>query len=121
MAHNDPPPGYETPAFPSLYLHLLDDTPTRQWTLYYLGDVWRFTLLWTLIIYAIFHLGAAAIALAMHWKTRSAWKLLWAVPIVYLLVAGFEAVFAGSITGVMLVSLADAQSALPWAADLCVF
>jgi hypothetical protein len=98
-----PPPGYRTPSFPSLYLHLYDETPTREWSLFNLGDIWRFTLIWTLIVYAIFHLGAAAIAIAMHGKTRTSWKFLWTVPLVYLFVAGIEAIFAGSIVGVVLV------------------
>jgi Putative transmembrane protein 170 len=101
MPRHEPPDGYQTPSFPSLYLHLLDETPTRQWTLYYVGDIWRFTLMWTLIIYAIFHLGAAAVAILMHWKTRAAWKFLWLVPVVFVIVAGVEALFAASLTGLM--------------------
>jgi hypothetical protein len=64
--------------------------------------MWRFTLLWTLIIYALFHLGAAGVALSMQvGKKRSNWKFLWMVPVVYLIVAGLEALFAGSIVGLM--------------------
>lgn len=64
--------------------------------------MWRFILLWTMIIYALFHLGAAGIALAMQvGKRRSNWKFLWMVPIFYLVVAGLEALFAGSIVGLM--------------------
>lgn len=55
-----------------------------------------------MIIYALFHLGAAGIALAMQvGKRRSNWKFLWMVPIFYLVVAGLEALFAGSIVGLM--------------------
>lgn len=75
-----------------------------QWSLYYVGDVWRFTLIWTLIIYALFHLAAAGIALAMQiGKRRSNWKYLWLVPLIYLVVAGIEALFAGSIVGLVYV------------------
>ena len=96
-----PPEGYRTPRFPSLNLILRDTTPTRQWSLYNISDIWRFTLIWTFILYAIFHLGAAAVAMLMHGKNRNSWKYLWSVPLVYVLVAGIEALFAGSIVGAM--------------------
>ncbi len=74
-------------------------------SLYYLSDIWRFTLIWTFIIYAIFHLGAAGIAVAMQMgKRQTRWKYLWVIPTVYCLVAGFEAIFAGSIVGLMSVA-----------------
>lgn len=53
-------------------------------------------------MYAIFHLGATGIALVMQvGKTRSNWKYMWVVPIVYSLVAGFQALFAGSLVGLV--------------------
>jgi hypothetical protein len=92
------PAHYTAPRFPSLYWPPLDFT----YTLVYIGDIWRFTFLWTIIIYAIFHLGATGIALAMQvGKTRSNWKYMWVVPIVYGLVAGFQAMFAGTFVGLM--------------------
>ena len=58
--------------------------------------------MWTVILYAIFHMGAAAIALLMQTGKRPAtWKYLWTVPILYALAAGIEALFAGTITGVV--------------------
>jgi hypothetical protein len=36
-------------------------------------------------------------------KKKSNWKFLWLVPIVYAIVAGVEALFAGSIVGLMFV------------------
>ncbi|KAJ9425563.1 hypothetical protein QL093DRAFT_2247073 [Fusarium oxysporum] len=84
---NTPPPDYQTPRFPSLNVQTLyDTTADKQFTLYYVLDVWRFTLLWTLIIYACFHMG----------------QYLWAVPVIYLVIAGLEAVMAGSIVGLVL-------------------
>jgi hypothetical protein len=90
------------PPFPSLFW-----PPNGfPYTLQYISDIWRFTVLWTVIIYAIFHLGAAGIALVMQvGKTRSNWKYIWIVPIIYALVAGFEALFAGSVVGLMSVLL----------------
>ena len=93
---------YQTPPFPSLYW------PPHEPTLalYYVGDAWRFTLIWTFIIYAIFHVGAALIALEMQaGKRRSAWKYLWTIPLMYIAAAGVEALLAGSIVGIMCVFL----------------
>lgn len=96
------PANYTVPRFPSLYW------PPDQfpYTLQYLSDMWRFTVVWTVIIYAIFHLAAAGIALVMQAdKLRTNWKYLWIVPLIYAFVAGAEALFAGSIVGLMLVAL----------------
>ncbi|KAF5003528.1 hypothetical protein FDECE_9915 [Fusarium decemcellulare] len=100
---NDPPEDYRTPRFPSLNVQTLYDlSADKRYTLYYVLDVWRFTLLWTIIIYACFHLAAVLIAMFNHGWKKSSWKFLWAVPVVYLLLAGLEAVLAGSIVGLVL-------------------
>lgn len=103
MAHpGDPPPNYETPPFPSLNVKTLQDkTDNKQYTLYYIGDAWRFTVIWTLIAYVFFHLGAVLVALFNHGPKKSTWKFIWAVPIIYLITAGLEALLAGSIVGLM--------------------
>lgn len=99
---NTPPEGYDTPRFPSLNVKTLyDQTADKQYTLYYVLDVWRFTLLWTLIIYACFHLAAVMIAMFTHGWKKSSWRYLWAVPVIYLVIAGLEAVMAGSIVGLV--------------------
>lgn len=73
--------------------------------LYELDDMWKFTLYWTLILYGLFHLGAVGVAVLMQvGKRRSHWKYLWLVPLVYALIAGAEALIAGSVAGLMLVS-----------------
>jgi hypothetical protein len=90
--------GYLTPPFPSLHWPPQD----KDWGLYGLHDMWRFTLLWTLIMFAIFHWSVAAIAVLMQVaKSPSNWKFVWMVPVVYSVVAGTEALLAGSITGIM--------------------
>ena len=74
----------------------------ERYAIYTLWDSWRFTAMWTLVLYAIFHLAAAGVALLMQvGKRRSAWKFVWAVPVLYALVAGIEAVFAGSVVGLV--------------------
>ena len=98
VARDSPPPAnYTAPPFPSLHW------PPSDWTLQTVGDAWRFTLTWTLIIFALSHLAAAGIALAMQVGKRrpSGWKYLWLVPLGYVVVAGVEALFAGSIVGAM--------------------
>jgi hypothetical protein len=90
---NPVPPNYTSPPFPSLYSPLQSGT-----YLYYSNDIWRFTLFWTLIIFEAFHLAASGYAVAVQWRN---WKLMWLVPIAYLVVGGIEAVLAGSIVGLM--------------------
>lgn len=99
---NQPPPGYRTPRFPSLNVETIhDSTEDRMYTLYYIRDIWVFTLTWTIIVYALFHLAVVLIAVATHGWRMSSWKYLWAVPIVYIGMAGLEALLSGSIVGVV--------------------
>lgn len=95
-----PPATYVTPRWPSLYWPPQQDHKV----LYRIGDMWRFTLIWTFVLYAIFHWAAVGIALvAQIGKRRANWKYLWIVPIVYSAIAGVEALLAGSVTGAVLV------------------
>lgn len=96
-----------TPPFPSLYwpLHAKPGVPNY---LYYSGDIWRFTFYWTIIIFAIVHLAAASYAVLMHLgKGKKAWKWVWTVPLIYLIVAAIEAVLAGILVGLMYVHYLD--------------
>lgn len=101
---SDPAPlDYVAPPFPSLYWPL-DARPGVASYLYYVKDIWRFTLLWTLIFYAAFHIAAAALAVFMQaGKGRSVFKWVWSIPIAYAAIAGIEALLAGSIVGLMYV------------------
>ena len=97
-----PPDNYITPSFPALYWPPQSEVPERG--LYTVGDITRFTLIWTVLIYAACHLGAAAIAIAMQLGKRNTnWRYMWMIPMVYILAAGVEALFAGSVVGLMLV------------------
>ncbi|OBT71953.1 hypothetical protein VF21_09150 [Pseudogymnoascus sp. 05NY08] len=106
---SDPAPlDYETPPFPSLYWPL-DARPGVASYLYYVKDIWRFTLIWTLIIYAAFHIATAAFAVCMQvGKGRNAFRWVWSIPIAYAAIAGIEAVLAGSIVGLILGAVYDA-------------
>ena len=93
---DDVPEGYQTPPFPSLHWPPQD----ADVSLYYISDVWRFTLYWTIIIFGIFHLGAAGVALFMQaGKSTARWKYIWILPFIYAFIAGMEAILAGSIVG----------------------
>lgn len=101
MVQRAPPEDYVSPRFPCLTWELNDSTERKERSLFYIGDIWSYTVLWTLIIYAVFHLGAAAIAVAMHGHKLAGWKFIWAIPVVYLLVAAAQALLAGSLVGLM--------------------
>lgn len=95
------PPDYTTPPFPSLYWPIPANTD-RALYLYGATDIWRYTLLWTLIIYAVFHLVVAVFAVAVQLMNgKSAWHYVWIIPVFYALIAGVEALIAGSIVGLM--------------------
>jgi hypothetical protein len=98
---NPAPLGYKTPSFPSLYSPY-NARPGEANYLYFTFDIWRHTLLWTLITFAVFHLVVAAWAVAMQLsKNKKAWKYVWIIPLVYVSIAGIEALVAGTITGLM--------------------
>ena len=97
MTGPNPPPDYRTPSFPSLYW-LINAKADEPQYLYHMVDVWRFTLFWTLLIYGTCHITVSCYALLMQWRS---WKVMWAVPLVYGLVAALEAVLAGSVVGLM--------------------
>ncbi|KAI6858892.1 hypothetical protein KC343_g15580 [Hortaea werneckii] len=58
--------------------------------------MFKFTLYWTLICVVGVHMVAASYACAIQWKN---WKVIWVVPIIYLIIGGIEAVIAGSVVG----------------------
>lgn len=106
LVRRDIPAEYTVPPFPSLFW------PPQASTiiLYELDDMWKFTLFWTLILFGLFHLGAVGVAILMHGGKRiSSWKYLWVVPLVYFLIAGFEALIAGTLVGLMYVSMPAAH------------
>jgi Putative transmembrane protein 170 len=112
----DLPVDYTRPSFPSLYWPI-NPSPNDPQHLYYQSDIWRFTLYWTLLTYGAVHLSASLCAVLMQLRSALATKTkplgeanrfrqtllwVWMIPLGYLLVAGMEAVFAGSVVGLML-------------------
>jgi len=112
----DIPLDYNRPSFPSLYWPI-DPSPNAPRHLYYQSDIWRFTLYWTLLTYGAVHLSASLWAVLMQLRSVLATKTkplvepnkfrqtllwVWMIPVGYLIVAGMEAVFAGSVVGLIL-------------------
>ncbi|KAF2481725.1 hypothetical protein BDY17DRAFT_317476 [Neohortaea acidophila] len=95
----DPQPlSYSPPPFPSLYWPF----PVDGQQVVYLYDaetIWRFTLYWTLICVVGVHIAAAGYACMIQWRN---WKVIWAVPVLYTVVGGIEAVIAGNVVGGLL-------------------
>ena len=117
---------YKTPPFPSLYWLIGPPDVVKPAYLYHIRDIWRFTLFWTLIIFEAAHLAVALYAVVIVWwggrgglkpstgkgetgkkggggegGKVSKLRVLWIVPVVYGVVAGVEAVLAGSVVGLM--------------------
>jgi len=117
-------PDYQTPPFPSLYWLIGPPDVVHPVYLYHNKDIWRFTLFWTLIFLEAAHLLVGTYAVIIVWwggrsdllragqgekRTltgrglggRGKLKVLWIVPVVYGVVAGVQAVLAGSVIGLM--------------------
>ncbi|KAK9470325.1 uncharacterized protein V1510DRAFT_405149 [Dipodascopsis tothii] len=99
------PAGYETPPFPSLRWPTSNTFETYNY-LYYKSDVWKFTLYWTMIMYAGFY-GVAAL-----WAALMGRKLVQGgITVgVYLAVGGAMAFLSGSIVGAILALVYSAGS-----------
>jgi hypothetical protein len=92
---NPAPRDYVVPPFPALYWPFPLNSGQASY-LYHATDIWRFTVIWTLIFYGAVHFAAAGYAVIIG---RKNWKVIWIVPVVYAVVGGTEAVLAGSIVG----------------------
>lgn len=88
-----------SPPFPSLYWPPKIDSNEDHY-LYHTRDVWRFTFFWTLLIFEGAHVAVSLYALAIQWRN---WKVMLGVGVLYMVVAGVEAVLAGGVVGLMYV------------------
>lgn len=89
------PLSYTPPPFPSLYWPFPVSGPQTKY-LYDAYSIWRFTLLWTLILVIGVHLIAAGYAMIAQYQN---WKFTWVVPIVFGIIGGIEALIAGNVVG----------------------
>ena len=62
------------------------------------GDVWKFSVLWTIIVYECFHIAASGYAAIVSPQN---WKASWLIVLFYIIFGGIEALFAGSMVGLM--------------------
>ena len=92
---NTAPLGYVTPSFPSLYWPFPVKGDQAKY-LYHAADIWKFTVIWTLIFYEGVHLATSGYAVAIQWRN---WKIIWLAPVVFLIIGGIEAMIAGSVIG----------------------
>lgn len=124
------PFSYSVPDWPALYYPARAEPGEAQY-LYYVSDIYRYVVFWTLICVGAAHFFVATWAVLMQFhsaKLRGAYlstpvgrkltsknrKLLgenpfsetlswvWLVPLVYIVLGGLEALFAGSIVGLIL-------------------
>jgi len=89
------PVSYVTPRFPALYWPF-PVGGTQVSYLYHASDIWRFTLYWTYITIVGVHIIAALYACLTQWRN---WRIIWTVPVFYLIIGGIEATMAGNIVG----------------------
>lgn len=97
---NPAPLDYVTPPFPSLYWPF-EVKPGAANYLYFTKDIWRFTLFWTLIFYAGLHAATLAFGLIVRivfGRSGSPfqYQVALAVSAGYALIAGLEALLAGT-------------------------
>jgi len=124
------PLSYQTPEFPALYWPVRASPGEAQY-LYFLSDIYRFTLYWTLITIVAAHLFVATWAVLMQVSSASHRRRylatpagrrlsaknkrllgeypigetltwVWLVPVVYIVIGGLEALLAGSLLGLVL-------------------
>jgi len=130
------PLSYETPSFPALYwpVHANPGDPRY---LYFLSDIYRYTLYWTLITIVAAHSCVATWAVLMQFasatqrrkylnspqgkalsvKNRNligenpigeTMSWVWIVPVVYIVIGASEALLAGSLVGLVLGAIYNA-------------
>lgn len=124
------PRSYKTPQFPALYWPIRTKPGEPQY-LYYLSDIYRYTLYWTLLTIVTAHICVATWAVLMQFNSASQRKKylstpagrrlsaknrkllgeypigetlswVWLIPVVYIVIGGLEALLAGSMVGLVL-------------------
>lgn len=103
-AEDYPPSNYEAPPFPSLSFEVLTAATDNRLSLYYISDIWRFTVLWTVIIYGVVHVASASAAIIMQGGKKRSWKYLWLAPLIYICVAMVQGLFVGTVIGLVYAS-----------------
>ncbi|KAI7872986.1 hypothetical protein BDF14DRAFT_1716332 [Spinellus fusiger] len=109
ISHFHLPYGYqEAPAWPALYWPFtqgfdpLDIVADIHHSIYYL-NIWRFTMIWSVLFSLIVYLPAGLWAFATLAKSRTfSWNILLWIPIVFVITGSIASFVVGSILGVAL-------------------
>lgn len=114
------PVGYSTPRFPSLYWPLgTQRSDYLRLFLYYLYDIWKFTVFWFLILYGGIHAIAAAMAIFnqnftnyRHNVTAYKLNMCWAVVVfvTYVVIGLIQGLASGAVIGLLLQAIYHAGS-----------
>jgi hypothetical protein len=99
-----PPPGHQSPPFPSLYWPILSfSTPDDKPALIYRSEVWYFTVLWTLILVCSIYVLAGLWAM---FSLRGR-RLSWVVPLTFGIVGALGSLIGGTVAGISLGTIYD--------------
>lgn len=99
LTNNDVPVGYKPPSFPSLYWPIGENVSLH--VIYYVSDIWKFTLYWSLIFNFGFYAIAGLWASISHKKQAGG---LW-ILVLYCTYGGVQGVASGTITGFLIGSI----------------
>ncbi|KAJ8056835.1 hypothetical protein LXG23DRAFT_14480, partial [Yarrowia lipolytica] len=93
------PIGYKVPPFPSLYWPAGSSERLYEVSsLYYTYDIWRFTVLWTIILFCCFHFIAGMWASLVKRDFKNGLIIMF----LYIGIAGIEAIVSGTIVGLII-------------------
>ncbi|ODQ78519.1 hypothetical protein BABINDRAFT_14672 [Babjeviella inositovora NRRL Y-12698] len=104
--NDDIPLGYSVPPFPSLHWPLAGENAYSQAFLFYKNDIWRFTLIWTLIFFGVFYLCAGVVAAIGHRRLIGSLSIL----VTYIVLGGVQAAMSGTVAGFVLGTSYEAGS-----------
>ncbi|CAI4832610.1 CPA_1a_G0057280.mRNA.1.CDS.1 [Saccharomyces cerevisiae] len=97
VTNNDIPVGYVTPKFPSLYWPI-NNSKYSTGFLYYISDIWKFSLYWTLIFNGAFYVTAGVYASLTHRKKAGS---VW-IFVMYVLYGGLQGLTTGTVMGFLI-------------------
>ncbi|CEG64087.1 hypothetical protein RMATCC62417_01123 [Rhizopus microsporus] len=95
------------PSWPSLYwpfqrgYNPLVMVADKEHSLYYINDIWRFTMIWSLLFSLVVYLPAGVWAFMMFAKSRTLnWYTLMMIPFLFVIGGAIASFVIGSIIGV---------------------
>ncbi|KAL7751400.1 hypothetical protein RI367_003260 [Sorochytrium milnesiophthora] len=98
------PNDYTSPSWPSLYNPLNRQT-TGGVFMYYREDIWRFSLIWSVVLFTVVYGAAGCWGYTVFFR-RTRWAFL--LPVVFLFTAGLVGTLFGSIFGLVIAAVYNA-------------